>query len=68
MNGTVGWIVLLGVGVIVEALSRLHLTQTPSLARTGSLLAARWAPRFLLILFWIFVGLHLFTRYTIPAH
>jgi hypothetical protein len=68
MYGTVGWIVLLGAGVIVEALSRLHLTQTPSLARTGSLLAARWAPRILLILFWIFVGLHLFTRYTIPAH
>jgi hypothetical protein len=68
MYGTVGWIVLLGAGIVVEVLGRLHVTHTPSLARTGALLAARWTPRILLLLFWIFVGLHLFTRYTIPAH
>ena len=68
MYGTVGWIVLLGAVVIVEVLSRLHVTHTSSLARTGAMLAARLAPRILLLLFWFFVGLHLFTRYTIPTH
>jgi len=67
MYGTVGWIVLLGAVVIVEVLSRLHVTHTPSLARTGAMLAARLAPRILLLLFWIFFGLHLFTRYTLPT-
>ena len=68
MYGTVGWIVLLGAVVIVEVLSRLYVTHASSLARTGAMLAARLAPRFLLLLLWIFVGLHLFTRYTIPTH
>ena len=67
MYGTVGWIVLLGAFVILEVLSRLNVTHTSSLARTGAMLAARLAPRILLLLLWIFVGLHLFTRYTIPT-
>jgi hypothetical protein len=67
MYGTIGWIVLLGVGALLELLSRLKVIGTPSLVRTGAFIAVRWAPRVLLILFWIFVGVHLFTRYTIPS-
>jgi hypothetical protein len=68
MYGTVGWILLLAVGVILELASRTHLVRTPHIVRAGALVATRVAGRVILILFWVFVGLHLFTRYTLPGH
>jgi hypothetical protein len=66
--GTTLWIVLLALALVIEALSRLGRVSTPTLARTGALMATRVTGRVLLILFWLFVGLHLFTRYTLPGH
>jgi hypothetical protein len=68
MYGTVGWILILAAGLAFELASRLTLARTPTLARTGALVASRVAGRVILILFWVFVGLHLFTRYTLPGH
>jgi hypothetical protein len=68
MYGTVGWIIILVAGVVLELASRLGAIKTPALNRTGALVATRVAGRVFLMLFWVFVGLHLFTRYTLPGH
>jgi hypothetical protein len=67
MLATIGWTALLGAGVLIEVLSRLRLTRTPSLVRASALLATSLPGRVILILLWAFVGLHLFARYTIPG-
>jgi hypothetical protein len=67
MLATIGWITLLGAGVLIEVLSRLRLTRTPTLVRACALLATSLPGRVILILLWAFVGLHLFARYTIPG-
>jgi hypothetical protein len=64
---TIGWIALLGVGVLIEVLSRLGKTRASSLARASALLATSVPGRLILIILWAFVGLHLFARYTIPG-
>ncbi|MGD0054988.1 MAG: hypothetical protein ABSC34_06065 [Acidimicrobiales bacterium] len=68
MYGTVGWIVILVAGLAMELASRLGAVRTPNLTRTGALVATRIVGRIVLLLFWLFVGLHLFTRYTLPGH
>jgi hypothetical protein len=68
MYGTVGWIVILVAGLALELASRMGAIKTPTLNRAGALVATRVAGRVVLILFWVFVGLHLFTRYTLPGH
>lgn len=60
------WIALLFAVVIVELWSRKHPERFSSLSRTGALLASRLPGRVVLVVLWVFVGLHLFARYTIP--
>jgi hypothetical protein len=66
MIGTVLWFVLLGAGLAVEVLARLHPRKFATLTQLGTKVASRGVGRFLLVLLWIFVGVHLFARYTIP--
>lgn len=68
MWATIGWLVLLGLSAAVEVASRLRAGPTPTLARVGAVIATRFSGRVILILLWVFVGLHLFARYTIPGH
>ena len=68
MLGTVCWLMLLALGLLIELFSRLGRTATPSLIRTGALVARSVVGRLFLLVFWIFVGLHLFARYTLPGH
>jgi hypothetical protein len=68
MFGTICWLILLVLGVLIELLSRAERITTPSLVRTGALVARSVVGRLFLLAFWIFVGLHLFARYTLPGH
>lgn len=68
MIGTIAWLVLLGACVIIEFLARRYPTRISALSRFGATLASRRAALVLLVLFWVFVGVHLFARYTIPRH
>jgi hypothetical protein len=68
MYATIGWLVLLGAGLLIEVLGRLRPARISTLARLGAMLASRILGRVVLILIWIFVGVHLFARYTIPGH
>jgi hypothetical protein len=68
MLGTICWLILLFSGVLIEVLSRAGRITTPTLIRTGALVARSVVGRLFLLAFWIFVGLHLFARYTLPGH
>lgn len=68
MFGTICWLILLASGVLIELLSRTGRIVTPTLIRTGALVARSVVGRLSLLAFWIFVGLHLFARYTLPGH
>jgi hypothetical protein len=68
MIGTIGWLVLLGLGLLTEILSRAGVLRTPALARSLALVGSSRSGRVFLVLLWLFVGLHLFTRYTLPGH
>ena len=68
MIGTISWLVLLALGLVVEILSRAGVLRTPTLARSLTLVGSSLSGRVILVLFWVFVGLHLFTRYTLPGH
>jgi hypothetical protein len=64
--GTVLWFVLLGGSLLLELLARLVPSRFSTLSQFGASVASLRTGRVLLILFWIFVGVHLFARYTIP--
>jgi hypothetical protein len=64
--GDVLWFVLFGASVATETLARLVPARFATLADLASRAASRRLGRLLLILFWAFVGVHLFARYTIP--
>jgi hypothetical protein len=66
MYATVGWILLLVACGLVELLARRPQSRTSTLSQFGALIASRMSGRVLLTILWIFVGVHLFTRYTIP--
>jgi hypothetical protein len=68
MIATICWLLLIVACLGVELFARFRNTNTTTLARAGSLLAARIYGRVLLLLLWAFVGLHLFARYTLPGH
>lgn len=65
MYATIGWIVLLVASVATEVVSRLVPRHVSSLERTAARIATRVSGRALLWALWIFVGLHLFARYTL---
>ncbi len=67
MIGAVLWFVLLGAGLALEVLARLDPKRFATLAQCGAYLASHRVGRVVLVLLWVFVGVHLFARYTI-AH
>jgi hypothetical protein len=62
------WLALLTAGVLIELVGRLRPNGVASLRRAASLGVEHITGRVLLIVFWLFVGFHLFTRYTLPHH
>ena len=67
VNGTLAWLVLLSVSVLIELLARLGVGRTPTLGRVGAAIATTLGGRVLLLLLWMYVGFHLFSRYTLPG-
>jgi hypothetical protein len=68
MIGTIMWLALGGACVLIEVRARRHPQRTATIARVGGLIARHRAGRALLVLAWVFVGVHFFTRYTLPGH
>jgi hypothetical protein len=68
MNATALWLGLLALGVLIELVGRLCPSRVASLRRAASLGAEHISGRVILIVFWLFVGFHLFARYTLPHH
>ena len=66
MNASAIWIALLIAAVIVEVLGRRFPTRVSTLRRTLSMVARQIPGRAILMLLWVFVGFHLFARYTVP--
>jgi hypothetical protein len=66
MIGNIAWFILLGACVLIEVLARRFPSRFATLAQFGTTIASRRIGRFLLVLVWLFVGVHLFARYTIP--
>ncbi|MGD0852108.1 MAG: DUF6186 family protein [Acidimicrobiales bacterium] len=66
MNASTIWLLLLVACALIEVLGRLRPARVSTLSRATSMVARRTSGRVLLILLWVFVGFHLFTRYTVP--
>jgi hypothetical protein len=64
--GNIAWLVLLGVSLLIEVRARHTPKRSATLGQFAAAIAARRSGRVLLVLFWLFVGVHLFARYTIP--
>jgi hypothetical protein len=60
------WWVLIGAGAAFELVARIRPTAIAPLAHLGARLASNLPLRVALWAGWIFVGLHLFARYTLP--
>lgn len=65
---SVVWWVLIGASVIMELVARVRPQLIAPLSRLGAQLARVLPLRVVLWAGWIFVGLHLFARYTLPRH
>jgi hypothetical protein len=68
MDATWLWVALLGISVVVEVIGRVRPGGVATLRRVGALVAVRVPGRLLLVVIWVFVGIHLFARYTVPRH
>jgi hypothetical protein len=68
VNASALWTALLVVGVLIEIVGRIRPGNVSNLSRAASMAAARIPGRLMLIAFWLFVGFHLFARYTVPHH
>jgi hypothetical protein len=66
MNATALWVAILVAGIAIEVLARMRPNRVATLSRATSVVARRLSGRVILIALWIFVGFHLFARYTIP--
>ena len=65
MAATILWVALLGAVAGLEARARRR-GRIPTLGRLGSVVASTLVGRLALAALWVFVGLHLFARYTLP--
>jgi hypothetical protein len=65
---TVVWWVLIVGSVIMEIVGRVRPQVISPLSRVGARLATILPLRIVLWAGWIFLGVHLFTRYTLPRH
>lgn len=63
---TIAWIALLVASVAIELVSRRHPQRVATIEQTGARIATRLLGRAVLWIAWIFVGVHLFARYTVP--
>jgi hypothetical protein len=68
MFGTTAWIALFLAVVLIMFFAQFRDAGPATLTKTGDAVARRVPGRVILLLFWIFVGVHLFTRYTLPGH
>jgi hypothetical protein len=68
MYGTIGWLVLAAMCGFIELRARRSAGHTATMSRFVEIVASRRAGRLVLALAWVFVGVHLFTRYTLPGH
>lgn len=66
MYGTAAWIALAAASLSIEWIARRRPSRVATLERTGARIAVSVTGRVLLWALWIFVGVHLFSRYTIP--
>lgn len=66
MYATSAWIALLSVCAVIELVARYRPRAVASLERIGARIATRITGRLVLWGLWIFIGVHLFTRYTLP--
>ena len=66
MNATAIWLALLVACAVIETIGYLRPTRVSRFSRATSMLARRTSGRALLMLLWVFVGIHLFARYTLP--
>jgi hypothetical protein len=64
--GTVLWLVILGAGLAVDVVARRDPTKCATLTQIGAKVSSRGVGRLLLVVLWVFVGVHLFARYTLP--
>lgn len=67
MAGTILWLVLLAAAAALELAAHRRGSNVATLPRVIEAVATRLAGRVILLGFWIFVGLHLFARYTLPG-
>jgi hypothetical protein len=60
------WIALLVLAVLTDAVGRRRTPRVATLSQTLNFISRRVPGRVILILVWVFIGFHLFSRYTIP--
>jgi hypothetical protein len=60
------WFALLVAGALIEILGRLRPNRVSTFNRAAAMIERRMTGRAILILLWVFVGFHLFVRYTVP--
>jgi len=63
---TVAWVGLIVAVVVLEVLARRHGARLVPLERLAGRLWRRPLGRVVLLGLWAFVGVHVFTRYTLP--
>jgi VanZ family protein len=68
MYVTAVWLALLVAALLIEFMGRFRPRRVSTISRAAAKLATLNSGRTLLILLWVFVGFHLFARYTIPNH
>jgi hypothetical protein len=68
MSAAAIWWALLGAAVLIEVVARFRPARVSTLDQAAALVAGRIPGRVILMAFWVFVGVHLFARYTIPSH
>jgi hypothetical protein len=64
--GTVLWCLILAAGLTWEVTCRTGRHRRPGLGATVAALSVSLPGRIGLFVVWAFVGVHLFTRYTVP--
>ena len=60
------WCALFMVGVLIDTAGRLRPDGVATFDRATAIIESRITGRAILILLWVFVGFHLFARYTVP--
>ncbi|MGD0883193.1 MAG: DUF6186 family protein [Acidimicrobiales bacterium] len=66
MTVTVLWVVLLSAAVVWEVVCRRSGGRWTSLGELAGAMAARRPGLIILLVLWVFVGVHVFARYTLP--